>query len=141
MWQSDYSQRLCDWKDLRNTCSAQSLDQCVASVNDWWWQVPTVNHYLHWDDHSNWPDPWDLLADNIFCELARAAGMLYTLAMLERRDITDIHLIQTKRYNLVQVNSGKYILNWCPGDILNIQSVDESPVRNISSTAFQHLLG
>jgi hypothetical protein len=113
----------------------------MSEINDWWWQVPTVNHYLHWDDHAHWPTPWEMLADNIFCELARAVGMLYTVAMLERTDITDVYLTQTKRYNLVQVNGGKYILNWCPGDILNIQSVDELPMRNISSTAFQHLLG
>jgi hypothetical protein len=141
MWKYDFGDRLSEWRDLRHDCQRLDLNQCLLKINDWWWQVPTVNHYLHWDDNPKWPDPWELLFDNIFCDLARALGMLYTVSMLERTDITDTKLIQTKRYNLVQVNGGKYILNWCPGDILNIQSVDELPMRNISSTAFQHLLG
>lgn len=141
MWHPDFDQRLTQWRDLRVTSISADLNSCLAQINDWWWQVPTVNHYLHWDDHAGWPSPWELLADNIYCDLARAAGMLYTVMMLEREDIQDVQLIQTKRYNLVQVDGGKYIMNWCPGEILNIQSVDEPPLRKISSTAFQHLLG
>ena len=141
MWAQDFGDRLSGWRDLRDRCQTLELDHCLLTVNDWWWQVPVVNHYLHWDDHADWPDPWELLADNIYCDVARALGMLYTVLMLERSDILDIELVQTKRYNLVQLEGGKYILNWCPGEILNIQSVDESPVRNLSSAAFQHLLG
>lgn len=141
MWAHDFGDRLSGWRDLRDRCHTLALDQCLLAVNDWWWQVPTVNHYLHWDDHAHWPGPWELLADNIYCDVARALGMLYTVSMLERSDTPDIQLIQTKRHNLVQLEGGKYILNWCPGEILNIQSVDESPVRNLSSAAFQHLLG
>jgi hypothetical protein len=141
MWDPDYARRLVEWRGLRDRCQVAALDQCMLMINDWWWQAPMVNHYLHWDDHATWPTPWELLADNIFCDVARAAAMLYTVSMLERTDITDIELVRTKTYNLVQVNSGKYILNWCPGDIVNIQSVSETPSRRISSTAFQHLLG
>lgn len=141
MWHYDFGDRLSAWKDLRDRCQTSEFHQCLLAINDWWWQVPTVNHYLHWDDHAHWPGPWELLADNIYCDVARALGMLYTVSMLERSDMQDIELIQTKRYNLVQVNGGKYIMNWCPGEILNIQSVDESPVKNLSSAAFQHLLG
>ncbi len=141
MWSSDYSERLTGWRNLRYHSESGSIDQCLLLINDWWWQVPTVNHYLHWDDHEHWPTPWELLADNIYCDVARALGMLYTVSMLGRKDVGNIELVQTKRYNLVQLQAGKYILNWCPGEILNIQSVDESPVRNLSSSAFQHLLG
>lgn len=141
MWHPDFDQRLSQWRDLRTQAAALDLDSCLLLINDWWWRVPTVNHYLHWDDHSSWPGPWELLADNIYCELARATAMLYTVSMLGRSDVQQIELIQTKRYNLVQVDGGKYILNWCPGEILNIQSVDEPPLRKLSSTAFQHLLG
>jgi len=139
MWAYDFGDRLSEWRNLRYRC--QSLDQCMLTINDWWWQAPMVNHYLHWDDYQKWPTPWELLADNIFCDLARAVGILYTVSMLERTDIADISIVQTKRYNLVQVNAGKYILNWCPGEILNIQSVDEPPIRILSSIQFQHLLG
>jgi len=141
MWHPDFDQRLSQWRDLRLALGVLDLNSSLLQINNWWWQAPTVNHYLHWDDHTRWPTPWELLADNIYCDLARAVGMLYTVVMLERVDIQDVELIQTKRYNLVQVNGGKYIMNWCPGELLNIQSVDEPPLRKLSSTAFQHLLG
>lgn len=141
MWSQEYTERLSQWRDLRESAAQLPLDQALTQINDWWWQVPTVNHYLHWDDHHQWPTPWELLVDNIFCDLARAAGMLYTVSMLENHKAQDIELVQTKRYNLVHVDHGKYILNWCPGEILNSQSVNESPLKVLSSTQFQHLLG
>jgi hypothetical protein len=141
MWDPDYGYRLSAWRELRCRCEVLPLDQCLMAVNDWWWQVPTVNHYLHWDDHRCWPSPWDLLADNMFCDLARALGIMYTLMMLERSDIQEISLLNSKQDNLVQVNEGKYILNWCPTELLNIQSLDDIPRKRLSSTIFNNSLG
>jgi hypothetical protein len=141
MWSDDFAQRLSEWKLLRETCVEQELETCLLQVNDWWWRVPTVNHYLHWDDHRNWPGPWDLLADNMFCDLARALGIVYTLLMVPRTDIQEISLLNSKQDNLVQVNKGKYILNWCPTKLLNIQSLDDIPRKRLSSTIFKDSLG
>jgi hypothetical protein len=141
MWSDDFAQRLSEWKLLRESCVEQELKICLLQVNDWWWQVPTVNHYLHWDDHRNWPGPWDLLADNMFCDLARALGIVYTLMMLPRTDIQEISLLNSKQDNLVQVNDGIYILNWCPTELLNIQSLDDIPRKRLSSTIFNNSLG
>lgn len=141
MWSDDFGQRLREWTQLRESCQDQNLDVCLHKINDWWWQVPTVNHYLHWDDHRSWPNPWDLLADNMFCDLARALGIMYTLMMLERSDVHDISILSSKQDNLVQVNEGKYILNWCPGELLNIQSLQDVPRRALSSIMFKDSLG
>lgn len=136
-----FEDRLREWRDLRDHCRNLPLDQALLEINDWWWQAPFVNHYLHWDDHHKWPGPWDLLADNIFCDLARALGIVYTVMMLERADIIDLEVIETEQDNLVQVNSGKYILNWCPQQLLNIQSLENKPRRVLSSTVLRQLLG
>jgi hypothetical protein len=106
------------------------------SVNAWWFQVPWSSYYLHWDDHKDWPDPWQLLSENIFCEVARGLGIMYTLLMLERLDIQDCCLCECSNGTVVQVNSGKYILNWLPDRIVNISS-ETGPVRR--SLSLQYL--
>ena len=86
----------------------------------WWFNSPWTSYHLHWDDLTEWPDPWQLLDDNIFCEVARGLGIVYTISMLSRSDITSADLILTEEgNNLVLINSGKYILNWEAAEIVN----------------------
>jgi hypothetical protein len=75
---------------------------------------------LHWDDQPNWPDPWQLLSDDVYCEVARGLGILYTITLLERADLAPADLILTEDgTNLVLVAKEKYILNWEPDSIVN----------------------
>jgi hypothetical protein len=75
---------------------------------------------LHWDDRADWPDPWQLLSDNIYCDLARGLGILYTITVLDRDDLQDAVLVDSDQGNLVLVENGKYILNWDQSIGLNI---------------------
>ena len=124
MWPQTYEDRLASWCQLRETNQTNDLETALLAVNDWWQAAPLSNYYLHWDDRRNWPDPWDLLADNIYCSLAKALGIVYTLHLMERIDITNMQLAQSQdgNDNLVLVNEGLYILNWAWGEMLNISS-------------------
>lgn len=95
---------------------------------------------LFWQ-HQPWPDPWTLLAQDGFCDLARALGIVYTVLMLEHPDITDVTLIEYDDHNLVHVNQGKYILNWCPRQLLNIHSLTITPRQHIDGKTLKNLLG
>ena len=132
-----YEDRLSQWHQLRQDNQTNDLETALLAINDWWQSAPIVNHYLHWDDLTTWPDPWDLLADNHFCNLAKALGIVYTLHMLDRPDITAVEITSNgdSDDNLVQVNQGKYILNWAPGELLNITSKQVSIKRSIDSRA------
>ena len=97
--------------------------------------LPIDNHYLHWDDTRNWPDPWDLLADGIFCNLAKSLGIVYTLQLIDRPDINDIKIVQTNEGdNLVVVNRGLYILNWSPTEILNNDTLQTEITRTMDAS-------
>lgn len=141
MWPPTLEERLQQWYALREQVQGEPLVSCVATVNDWWWQTPQINRHLKWHAWQTWPDPWQLLADDCWCDLARGLGMLYTILMLERADVQEAALIRTPDHNLVQVNDGKYILNWAPRHIVNIQSERFVVVEKISSTQLNHLLG
>ena len=137
MWPQSYEERLAAWCQLRETNQNNDLETALLAVNDWWQQAPISNYYLHWDDRRNWPDPWDLLADNHFCTLAKALGIVYTLHMIGRSDITAVAIADNGDFtdNLVLVNEGKYILNWAPGTLLNITSQQVSIKKSIDSRA------
>jgi hypothetical protein len=112
MWPKTFEQRLVDWQQLRAEVS-QPIDLSnLQKIQQWWWNSPWQAYYLHWDDYDSWPDPWDLLADNVYCNLARALGIVYTIGMLDDPSIKDVALIEADGNNLVLVQQGKYILNW-----------------------------
>jgi hypothetical protein len=120
MWPVDFASRLELWNQLRDRCQTLPLEQTLKTINSWWFDVPWRPYYLHWDDQSNWPDPWQLLSDNHYCDLARALGILYTITLLDRVDLGDATLVLTDSgNNLVQVSKSKYILNWDRDTIVN----------------------
>ena len=120
MWPVTFAQRLESWNNLREQCLQLSDEQALSSINTWWFDVPWRPYYLHWDDQPKWPDPWQLLSDNHYCDLARALGILYTITLLDRADLGDATLILTDSGdNLVLVAKSKYILNWDKDTIVN----------------------
>lgn len=120
MWPRTFEERLTAWNELRQLTKNLPLEHSLREINSWWFGVPWCPYHLHWDDRATWPDPWQLLSDNIFCPLARGLGILYTIALLERTDLDDAVLIDVGTDNLVQVGRGKYILNWDSDEIVNI---------------------
>lgn len=141
MWPGSFEARLLDWRQVRDSSADQDLESALLSINDWWQHSPWRPYYLHWDDRPTWPGPWDLLADNTFCDLARALGILYTIVLIGRKDVHTVELVQTEESNLVLVNNGKYILNWSLGQLLNIDSADIKIKKRINSDEISHLLG
>jgi hypothetical protein len=120
MWARTFDARLASWNQLRVAVDSMPADQCLHAVNAWWFDTPWRAYHLHWDDRANWPDPWQLLSDNIYCSLARGLGIMYTITMLDRADMQDAVLADTGSDNLVLVDKKKYILNWNQEQVLNI---------------------
>ena len=120
MWSQNFNDRLDSWSTLRLRCSTLEREAAIHAINSWWFQTPWTPYHLHWDDRANWPDPWQLLSDNIYCPLARGLGILYTICIIDREDLQDTVLVDTGSDNLVLVDQEKYILNWDPSQVLNI---------------------
>jgi hypothetical protein len=129
MWPSQFERRLAAWNDLRNN-SADDLPVLLQSINFWWNQSPWCPYHLHWDDRAVWPDPWQLLSDNVYCDLARALGIMYTIILLDRPDLSNSCIIETDAGNLVQIDHGKYILNWGQDIVLN-NNLEQQQIKNI----------
>ena len=120
MWHQNFADRLAVWNQLRTEASVLDLPSALVRINSWWCNTPWQPYYLHWDDRKDWPDPWQLLDDNVYCGLARGLGIMYTIAMLDREDMADACMFEFDSDNLVLVSQEKYILNWDSETIVNI---------------------
>jgi hypothetical protein len=114
-----YDQRFSSWISLRNQVQSLPLYECCLAINQWWFSRPWCVYRLHWDDQENWPDPWTLLEDRAYCDIARGLGILYTCGIINRPDLQDVVLFEEQKHNLVLVRADKYILNYSSLDILN----------------------
>ena len=132
MWATSFDARLMAWHNLRQQISSLDTTTALSQVNAWWFQAPWCAYHLHWDDQADWPDPWQLLSDNIYCPLARGLGILYTITLLDRPDLQDACMIEHLGDNLVLVSEKKYILNWDPDQVLNISLGRSKPRQQVS---------
>jgi len=135
-WPVDYGQLLSEWVTLRSDCAHLPPEDRVMLVNDWWFRAPIVNKSISWQDYPNWPDPWQLLQQDGWCDLARALGIVYTLLLLDTNSGDSISLVNTNLGNLVLAGHGKYILNWAPGNLLNIESTPITIQRQLCGDLF-----
>ena len=113
-FQLSYSERLKEWRVIRESSQKLKLSQSCVEIDSWWQQAPLVNHHLHWHDQENWPDPWTMLSENIYCSLSRALGIIYTLILTGIKNIELVHARdrQSEEHYLVMVDDAKYVLNY-----------------------------
>ena len=137
MWPKNFEERLTAWNQLRQSIKDLPLETALTQINSWWFQVPWRAYHLHWDDQSTWPDPWQLLSDDLYCPLARGLGILYTITMLDREDLQDAVLAEVDSDNLVLVDKKKYILNWDSDTIVNINPTGSHARHSITQEQIQ----
>ena len=143
IFQSTYEARLQDWFQLRESVAKLSLQEQCVIIDKWWQRAPLVNHYLHPYDIDNWPNPWELLSENTYCEVARALGMCYTLLLL---GINDVEMVLAKNDTsedvvLVLVDNAKYILNYWPDTVISNTLNDFKVVDKLDITKIIDKIG
>ena len=141
MWHITFEDRLRDWNSLRHNVVSLPDQERYLAINNWWWQAPIVNRAITWDQYPNWPDPWHLLRDNNFCDLAKALGIVYTIMMVDADTQNRVCITRCDQGNLVLIDQGKYILNWAPGQLLNIESAKITPIRQATGESLYQLIG
>lgn len=125
MWKLTPNGRLDHWKTFRSKISSMDLNHALQECNDFWQRTPFTPFYLDYKEIDSWPDPWQLIYENCYCDLAKALGIVYTLHLSAHRNSLDlaIHICQdtTSRaqYNLVWINQGKYVLNYIGDAVVN----------------------
>lgn len=134
IFQLPYLERFQVWFDFRKTIEPLDLKQKCVETDKWWQHTPLVNHHLHLYDIESWPGPWELLAENIYCNIARGLGMCYTLKFC---DIKDIKMVEAKNDQgeeivLVLVDDGKYVMNYWPDSVLSTNLKDFKITKKVN---------
>ena len=133
IFQLNYETRLKNWYKLREDLVNKDTKTKCIEIDNWWQKAPLINHHLHPHDIGNWPDPWELLSENTYCEVARALGMCYTLLLL---GITDIKMVLATNEMgddvvLVLVDNAKYVLNYWPNTVISNSLKDFKVVKQL----------
>lgn len=136
VFQLTYDTRLQSWYELRKTLENSDTQTRCVEIDKWWQKAPLVNHYLHPDLVSEWPNPWELLVDNNYCTVARALGMYYTLILLGTKDVDFLVGKDDNKEDviLVTVDRAKYVMNYWPNMVLSSTLNDFNITKKIDLT-------
>ena len=139
----DYETRLRAWATLREKIPQLPIDQRCVEIDNFWQRVPLMTHYLHTDYMNDWPDPWQLISDNLYCYYGRALGMIYTLILSDTKNIELVEAIDdnSNEVVLVLVDDAKYVLNYWPDTVVNNLITDFKITRTLDISPLYKKIG
>lgn len=113
MFSDTYERRLQAWHDFRNTL--EDSETPLEDTTNFYKDCPRVSINTDPYDNSTWPDPWQLVYENTYCEFCILLGICYSLQLTERfsRDSFEIHITLDKEKS--QTNYLLYVNDWCIG--------------------------
>jgi hypothetical protein len=103
----------------------------IIQTWDFWNSCPFLPFYLDIDNPTTWPDPWQLIEDNLYCDLAKCLGIVYTLHLSQHGfnltpEIRVYNEPNTRHnYHVVYLCQGKYVLNLVEGEVVNKEHIDQ----------------
>lgn len=101
MFEKSFYERLRVWRELRN--KVETSNTPFEDVLDFWRKAPLGRPYTDPYDSENWPDPWELIHENIYCEFLQILGICYTLQLTERFSTSsfEIHITLDKKQDAI----------------------------------------
>ena len=142
MWKLSAPDRLEQWKRFRKNINDLEFEHALEQVATFWGRAPFTPFYLEQSQTETWPDPWTLIAENCYCDLAKALGILYTIHLSDHND-HDLRLRVYKQhgtlyqYNLVWIDGGKYVLNLESEEVVNKTSIPDNLVHVIEYSSIE----
>ena len=143
MFQLKAEDRLRSWREFRSVLDQLSLEDALTQTTELWAGAPFVPYNLDITRPEEWPDPWTLLEENTYCDVAKCLGIVYTISLTKHRTDLDIELRTYNNpkngheYNLAWLNQGKYIINMIDGAIVNNKKFDKRLVLMHRYTAVE----
>ena len=104
MFDKKYEDRLATWAVFRSTL--ENSKDPIQDTIDFFDKAPLVNIQTDPYTSSTWPDPWEVIKENIYCPFVKILAICYTLQLTDvlKRSNYEIHI--TRDYK----NSETYYL-------------------------------
>jgi hypothetical protein len=131
MFKSSSSERFSRWKSFRREIDALSIDSAIIETVEFWKSCPFIPFYLQPEDNNLWPDPWQLIEENYYCDLAKVLGIVYTLHLTQHGkelhpEIRVYYDPSTRHtYHIAYLCQGKYVLNLIEGGVVNKEHINQ----------------
>lgn len=77
-----FEERIVTWSRFRATLET-SADP-ISDVINFWNDVPLASRNLDPFDMTTWPDPWEMIEENSYCEFGRLLAIAYTLKLTDK---------------------------------------------------------
>lgn len=130
IWKLNTESRLHAWQNFRHSLDDMDIQTALKETENFWQSAPHMPYYLEHESTERWPDPWELITENYYCDVAKCLGMLYTIYLSSHNDVeTEIRVYRDKNslflYSVLWIDEGKYILNWSEGEVVNTKLLEE----------------
>ena len=139
MFNLDASERISRWREFRKLLDTMTFDQALEAVVEFWRLCPFSPYYLDPDHPEEWPDPWTLVEENWYCDLAKSVAMLYTIKFTKHAPEATVRVYLDPAtgysYNLVWIDQGKYVINYWHDEVVNNTQLDEELTLKYRYTA------
>ena len=129
MFDSFGNERLIKWKEFRQYLELSS--DPLLEVAQFWSKAPFINSFIDSTTPTNWPDPWHLVLDNRYDDLAIALGMLYTIKLTQRfmNSQFEIHMSMSakeKSQKFFLIIDKKHVLNYEYASVIDFCQVSDT---------------
>jgi hypothetical protein len=105
MFDKPFYERLKIWRDLR--LSLETSEHPIKTVLEFWNRAPIQRIAADPYDRNTWPEPWEMIYENQYCEFSKILAIFYTLQLTDRFSTSrfEIHICTDREKSEV-----KYLL-------------------------------
>ena len=93
MFNLSYAERLAYWANFRK--KIETSESPIEDTLDLWAQAPIKSFCADPWDKKTWPNPWEMILENEYCEFVKILGICYTLQLTDRfsQSRFEIHIV------------------------------------------------
>jgi hypothetical protein len=105
MFDKTYEQQLALWREFR--LGLETAEDPIQLAIDLFDRAPQVSFAADPYTPSTWPDPWEMIKENNYCDFVKMLAICYTLQLTDRFSLShfEIHITHDK-----QRSSAEYLL-------------------------------
>lgn len=77
-----FEERIAIWSRFRQTL--ETAQDPITDAISFWNDVPTSSRNLDPFDTATWPEPWEMIEENTYCEFGKILAVAYTLKLTDK---------------------------------------------------------